>query len=213
MVDQEGAWSAWAIAQHSSDIEFQRVYLDRIASALNRNEAKPELYAELHDRIARNTYQQQYFGMATMERDGIEGFYPIMYEWNVNQRRKEIGLPSLMVFANVNHIDYQLPTEQEVKDRERIIQADTYTNYNEALNLLENRSVAEAIHNFNIALDNYGHLTNLQIFEFAAELSALKSLDQSVFDKISELIHLLEDRNWDSIGLVVIDNRFETFGS
>lgn len=213
MVGEEGSWSAWAIAQHSSDIEFQRLCLARIASVLSRNDLKPELYAELHDRIARNTYQQQYFGMATMARDGIEGFYPIMDEWNVNQRREEIGLASLSVFANVNHIDYQLPSEQEVKDRELIIQAETRTNYTQALNLLESRSIAEAIHYFNIALENYGYLTNLQIFEFAAQLAALKSLDQSVTDKISELVHLLEDRNWDSIGLVVIDNRFETVGS
>lgn len=211
MVGKDGSWSAWAIAQHSSDIEFQRLCLDFIASALHSNDVDPERYAELHDRIARNTYQQQYFGMATMERDGHEGFYPIMDEWNVDQRRAEIGLPSLTVFANVNHIDYQLPTEQEVKDRELVIQTETHRNYNQALHLLANESTSEAIHHFNLALENYGYLSNLQIFEFAAQLAALKSLDQNVTNKISELVHLLEDRNWDSIGLVLVDNRFETF--
>lgn len=213
MVGKDGSWSAWAIAQHSSDIEFQRFCLEGIASALSSDDVHPELYAELHDRIARNTHQQQYFGMATMGRDGIEGFYPILDEWNVNQRRAKIGLPSLKVFANINHIDYQLPTEQEVKKREQFIRTETSIHYNQALNQLLNQSVAEAINHFNLALENYGYLTNLQIFEFSAELAHLESSDRRVLNKISELVQLLKDRNWDSVGLFLIDNRFETFRS
>lgn len=213
MVGKDGSWSAWAIAQHAYDVEFQRYCLSQIALALSNDEVEPELYAELHDRIARNTYQQQLFGMAIMEREGIEGFYPIQEEWNVNQRRQQIGLPPLKVFANVNHIDYKLPTKQEFEAREQIVRTEATQYYDQALHVLSNQSVSEAIDQFNLALESYGHVTNLQIFEFSARLAQIGSDDQAVVNKISELVQLLRDRKWDSISLASIDKRFETFRS
>lgn len=213
MVGKDGSWTAWAIAQHAYDIKFQRYCLSQIARALSNNEVEPDIYAELHDRIARNTYQQQLFGMATMEREGVEGFYPIQKEWNVNQRRRQIGLPPLEVFANMNHIDYKRPSKQEFESEEHLIRTEAMEYYDQALYALSNQSVSEAIDQFNLAMEKYGCLTNLQIFEFSARLAQTGSDDQAVVQKISELVRLLLDRQWDSIGLVLIDERFEMFRS
>ena len=59
MVGKDGAWFAWAIAQHALDIELQKKWLSHIKRLLDAGEIAPEYYAELNDRIARNSGKGQ----------------------------------------------------------------------------------------------------------------------------------------------------------
>ena len=106
MVGKDCSWMAWAVAQHSFNIDFQRKSLMLMKVALDDGEIAPTQYAELHDRISRNTKEKQLYGMATLSENGKKVFYPIENEANVDSRRAAIGLPPLKVFANVNYIDY-----------------------------------------------------------------------------------------------------------
>lgn len=108
MIGKDGTWMAWAIAQHAHDIAFQKKCLDFLENTLDSDEPEPVLYAELHDRICRNTQQEQKFGMAIIEESGIKKFYPIEKESEVNSRRKSIGLGPLKVYANENFVQYPL---------------------------------------------------------------------------------------------------------
>lgn len=107
MVGKDGAWFAWAIAQHSFDIDFQRECLSRMESLLHAKKLDATYFAELSDRIARNTGEDQKYGMAIVTRDGGKVFYPIADIESVDERRSEIGLPPLKVWANENGVDYE----------------------------------------------------------------------------------------------------------
>lgn len=106
MIGKDGTWMAWAIAQHSHDLNFQKRYLIFLKNTLNTKQPEPILYAELNDRICRNTNQKQEFGMAIIEENGIKKFYPIEMVSEVDQRRKSIGLNPIKVYANVNFVEY-----------------------------------------------------------------------------------------------------------
>lgn len=106
MIGKDGTWMAWAIAQHAHNLDFQRKCLKLLASNLHTEDAEPVLYAELYDRICRNTDQKQKYGMAIIEENGVKHFYPIEQESAVDKRRKSIGLEPLKVYANENFVAY-----------------------------------------------------------------------------------------------------------
>lgn len=106
MIGKDGTWMAWAIAQHSHDLNFQKKCLKLLKNTLSTDKSEPVLYAELNDRICRNTNQKQQFGMAIIEVDGVKKFYPIARESEVDERRKSIGLAPLKVYANENYVEY-----------------------------------------------------------------------------------------------------------
>lgn len=106
MIGEDGVWMAWAIVQHSHDLEFQKYCLELLENTLSSAEPEPVLYAELHDRICRNTDRKQSFGQAIIEENGIKKFYPIEKESEVDDRRKSIGLDPLKVYANENFVSY-----------------------------------------------------------------------------------------------------------
>lgn len=107
MVGEDGAWFAWAIAQHSFDSEFQRTCLDLMKPLLSVHEINSELYAELHDRVSRNANEEQTYGMAIIGIDGNKVFHPISNIESVDQRRQSIGLPPLKAWANENGVAYE----------------------------------------------------------------------------------------------------------
>ncbi|QEC53631.1 hypothetical protein EDD80_1252 [Anseongella ginsenosidimutans] len=106
MIGKDGAWMAWAIAQHSHDLDFQKKCLKLLEGNLQTADAEPVLYAELYDRICRNTGQKQRYGMAIIEENGIKKFYPIEQESAVDKRRRSIGLQPIKVYANENFVGY-----------------------------------------------------------------------------------------------------------
>ena len=64
-------------------------------------------FAELSDRIARNIKDDQKYGMAIVPHDGRKVFCPIANLESVDERRSEIGLAPLKVWANENGVDYE----------------------------------------------------------------------------------------------------------
>ena len=106
MIGKDGTWMAWAIAQHSHDLNFQKKCLKLLENTLNTDNPEPVLYAELNDRICRNTGQKQKFGQAIIEENNVKKFYPIENESEVDGRRKFIGLDPLKVYANENYVEY-----------------------------------------------------------------------------------------------------------
>ena len=97
---------AWAIAQHAHDLDFQKKCLQLLKNTLLSDEPEALLYAELNDRICRNTGQKQTYGQAIIEDNGVKKFYPIANETEVDARRTAIGLPPLKVYANENYVAY-----------------------------------------------------------------------------------------------------------
>ena len=116
MVGRDGAFAAWAIVQHSNDVPFQERCLTAMKAALGRKEIRPVEYVELHDRIRRNKYEKQLYGMAIRRRNK-EGndFYPIEDEGHLDERRKLIGLEPSAVYAKINGFIYLPLSVEEAK--------------------------------------------------------------------------------------------------
>jgi hypothetical protein len=97
MVGQEGADAAWLIAQHSdSDKDFQQKVLALMEPLVRQREVSSVNYAYLYDRTH---YPQRY---------GTQGSCVSRQEWqpyeiediaHVNERRRELGLPSMTAYA------------------------------------------------------------------------------------------------------------------
>jgi tetratricopeptide (TPR) repeat protein len=210
LVGRDGAWAAWAIAQHAADIQFQRRSLELMAQVLATRGMDPAQYAELHDRIRRNTKLPQTFGMATMEREGRLGLYPIHDEHDVDVRRKAIGLPPLRVFAHLSSIRYVRPSADAARAeaaRRRVRARDRYA---DALTLLGGGNFETARQRFEEALEIYGALTDDEIYEFAARhAAALPGMRSADAGPIYGWLQLLVDRQWMGRSRLLFDRRFD----
>lgn len=91
LVGKDGAHAAWLLVQHSRDVAFQELCLEKLELAVAQGEAQAVEHAYLSDRIAVATGKPQRWG--TQFHDDTP--YPIEDEAHVDERRKAIGLPSL----------------------------------------------------------------------------------------------------------------------
>lgn len=209
-VGRDGSWAAWAIAQHSADVRFQRQALRQIAEAVETRAADPAHYAELHDRIRRNLKLEQIFGMATMAREGVLRFYPIQDEHDVDVRRAAIGLPPLRVFAHASFIEYQRPSRQATTRREEERRTRALLLYQDAVRSLDDGGLEDARLAFDEALEVYGALTDEQVYEFAAAYASASGAEVSSPDKLHDWLRLLIDREWFGRSRILFDARFDS---
>ncbi|HVS36809.1 MAG TPA: DUF6624 domain-containing protein [Gemmataceae bacterium] len=96
LVGKDGAQQAWLLVQHADrDRDFQKHCQALLAEAVKKGEAAPDQLAYLTDRVRLAEGQKQVFGTQFHEVGGRMEPYPIEDEAGVDQRRKDIGLPSL----------------------------------------------------------------------------------------------------------------------
>ena len=96
LVGEEGAHSAWLLVQHADhDVAFQKKCLDLLKAAVEQEEASPQDFAYLTDRVLIAEKRRQIYGtQLTQEGDKFKPL-PIEDEEHVDDRRKEIGLQPL----------------------------------------------------------------------------------------------------------------------
>ena len=91
LVGKDGAYAAWLLVQHSRDVAFQKLCLEKLELAVAQGEAQAVEHAYLYDRVAVSSGKPQRWG--TQFRDLAP--FPIEDATRVDERRKAIGLPSL----------------------------------------------------------------------------------------------------------------------
>jgi len=91
LVGRDGAHAAWLLVQHSRDLAFQKVCLEKLELAVTQGEAQAVEHAYLYDRVAVQGGKPQRWGTQYHELTP----YPIEDESRVDERRKAIGLPSM----------------------------------------------------------------------------------------------------------------------
>lgn len=84
---------AFLIVQHSGDLDFQKESLKQIKPLALAKKLRGSSYALLLDRIATSEGRKQTYGTQSACKDGELIAYAIEDPENVDQRRKEIGLP------------------------------------------------------------------------------------------------------------------------
>ena len=95
LVGQDGSQAAWVLVQHSGDLEFQKRCLELLTEAASGDDASWGNVAYLTDRILVAKGKPQVYGTQFRPEQGQVVPFPIENEEQVNQRRAEVGLPSL----------------------------------------------------------------------------------------------------------------------
>ena len=95
LVGKDGAKAAWILVQHADlSPKFQRKCLDLMAKA-PRDEIDQRDFAYLTDRVLLAEGKKQVYGTQFTMKNGKCDPRPLEDEANVDQRRKEVGLPPL----------------------------------------------------------------------------------------------------------------------
>ncbi len=114
LVGEDGAKLAWSLAQHAPSIAFKRYFLHHLAGAVADGEAPSAHYAELHDRIARDTWEKQRFGASWNAGEPD----PMVDASRVDRRRARLGLRQPIAFYGAAHeAAYTVLTEAEAAER------------------------------------------------------------------------------------------------
>jgi hypothetical protein len=99
LVGKDGANAAWLLIQHAdADPKFQRKCLDLMVT-LPRQEVSQADVAYLTDRVLLAEGKKQVYGTQFTSIDGKLQPQPLEDEANVDQRRAEVGLPTLAEYA------------------------------------------------------------------------------------------------------------------
>ena len=96
LVGEDGAHAAWLLVQHADlDLAFQKKCLPLLTAAVKKNDASGQDLAYLVDRVHVAEKKPQVYGTQLDQVDGKLKPKPIEDEEHVDERRKEVGLPSL----------------------------------------------------------------------------------------------------------------------
>lgn len=172
LVGEDGAKIAWAIPQHHPDVFYKERCLVLIKKAVGEGDLDPNLYAELNDRIARETWQKQTYG-ASMGQDAP---YPIKDPSNVNERRFELGLMEpIEVYAFYHGIEYTVPSKKEAVVESNLSKNKALEAYNKFNEFIYENNPDSANNYFLKARDYYGDITNQQLFDAAVKLAPLRN--------------------------------------
>lgn len=107
LVGEEGAQAAWLLVQHAdADLDFQKLCLARLATAVAMGDAGAVELAYLEDRVAVADGRPQRFG-TQFGADG--GPQPIADEQHVDARRAAVGLGTLAEYREQMKQAYGMP--------------------------------------------------------------------------------------------------------
>jgi hypothetical protein len=200
-IGKDGQNNLWLIVQHADhDICFQRAVLEKMKSLLKSNEVNLENYAFLTDRVLCNlNYLQEYGTQVNWTTNGMAGsFRDISQEWNVNEKRKKLGLQSLETYALSYGFIYKAPTQQDYKRARKQIETKVKSLIDTALAAYNAGDFQSTYDNYNSASTFADGMSDNQSLEAAKVFStiAAKIKDNQNYMGISfDFLNLLNLRN------------------
>lgn len=188
LVGEDGAKLAWAIPQHHHDVFYKKKCLALIKKSVDKDDLDPNHFAELNDRIARETWQKQNYG-ASM---GKTAPYPIEDPVNVNKRRIELGLlEPIEVYAYYHGIEYNIPNPEEVNAIYEKAQSD----YQKFEVFAASKGADSANTYITRAIKAYGDISNEKLYKAAIQLSQLNNRRSTQISL--QILKVLVWREWD----------------
>lgn len=114
-IGSQGNTTLFMVIQHSN-IKTQEKYLPMMRAAVKNKNAKASELALLEDRVALRQGKQQIYGsqLSFNEKTNVYFVLPIVDPVNLDQRRKEAGLPTMAVYLSEMGLQWDL--EQYKKD-------------------------------------------------------------------------------------------------
>lgn len=108
-VGKEGCTRFWLLVQHQDkDVEFQEAVLQQMKIEVDKGNAPALNYAYLFDRLAINRGEQQTYGTQVTLNPDSTSFEPkpVMDREGLNERRMEVGLPSIEDYIELMNTRY-----------------------------------------------------------------------------------------------------------
>ncbi len=170
IVGEDGAEISWAIAQHNPDIFFKQKCLILIKEAIQNGDTNPNHYAELTDRIARDTWQKQIYG-ASMSTDTP---HPIEDPANVDNRRLKLGLHEpIEVYALYHGIKYKRPSVEEATLKLNASYEKAQENYSVFEKFASEKNADSANSYIVKSIAFHGDINNEQLYNAAIHLAKI----------------------------------------
>lgn len=205
LVGAEGAKLAWAIPQHHPDVFFKEKCLKLLERAIQKKDVDPNHYAELHDRIARETWRKQTYG-ASM---GEKAPYPIQDPVTVNKRRSILGLAEpIEIYALYHNINYNTPSVQQAEEGLRIAQEKAQYHYAKFEKFWNKKQIDSANNSIASAIRFYGDIDDEQLFAAALKLAQLEN-DRSKRISI-KILKVLIWRKWEKRESILTKKEFKS---
>lgn len=206
LVGEDGAKISWAIAQHHPDVFFKKKCLALIKKAVEQNLSSPNYYAELYDRIARDTWSKQKYGSSM----GQKTPHPILDASEVNKRRHELGLAEpAEVYAIYHGIKYSVPSIEQAKLLDEASYKKAQKLYSSFEKLISEEQIDSALIDIRKAIEYYGDLSNQQLFDAALSLSKIQQ--RKTIRLSSQILKVLVWREWENRKMILKDEHVVFF--
>lgn len=107
-VGAQGNYTVWLVIQHA-ELPTQEKYLPLLEKSVADSESRPIDLAYLKDRILMRQNKNQVYGTQVWmnSKTGLQEFWPIEDEKNVNARRASLGMSPIEEYAQLFGIDYK----------------------------------------------------------------------------------------------------------
>lgn len=202
LVGEDGAKISWAIPQHDPDVFFKMKCLSLLKKSVEEGDNDPNHYAELYDRIARDTWQKQTYG-ASMS---THAPHPIKDPSNVNKRRLELGLlEPIELYAYYHGITYQKPSTEEAKLASNAEKDRAQKNYEEFRLLISEKESDSANVYIRKAIKSYGNISSKQLYQ--ASLSLAQANNKQSKELSIKIIKVLIWRKWENRYDIINNNQ------
>lgn len=205
LVGEDGAKIAWAIPQHYPDVFFKEKCLSLIKEAVEKGDFDPNHYAELNDRIARETWQKQTFG-ASMNQNSP---YPIKDPLNVDKRRIELGLiEPIEIYAYYHGIKYKVPNVEEAKSELKLAYKKAQSHYAKFEDFAKKKNIDSANIHISKGISFYGDISNKQLYKAAVKLAQMNNKRS---ERITlRILKVLIWRKWNGRHKILIQSAFNS---
>jgi len=200
LVGDEGAKIAWGIPQHHPDIFFKKKCQTLIKESVKKGDVDPLHYAQLTDRIARETWQKQEYGTSMRENSP----YPIKDPIYVNKKRFDLGLiEPIEIYAIYHGFEYTLPSEQEIHSSYEKAQS----HYKEFENFIGLKKLDSANTYIVKAISYHGDINNEQLYNASIKLAQFNNIRSN--SNSLKILKVLIWRKWDKRFQILKDDRFD----
>ncbi len=105
-VGPDGVKAAFFFVQHSPDPAFQEKMLPILENEADRNRIDKQEVAMLLDRVLVHRHEQQIYGSQFEERGSVLVAYPILDEMHVDERRLDVGMLPIGLYAAFLNYQY-----------------------------------------------------------------------------------------------------------
>jgi len=179
-IGKDGQNNLWLIVQHADqDIAFQKSALLAMEKLKGTTALNLENYAFLYDRVQCNlNYKQQYGTQVLWTGNGTAtGFRPISVEYEVNERRKKMGLQPLEIYSLTYGFSYQPINKDASQQRDINYQKQVQKLISQAKIAYKNKRYQQTYDDYNQASTFLGGMSDEDNFEAAVIFSKIAAND------------------------------------